>query len=159
MGACWKGAVLGATGLGAQLCPSCSRSVLGSQLGYRGVGREVAVSGEGGGCIFPDDGLWQLQSQVRDFPLLVPSGGNAPSELKDPGAWQRVLLSPVQWGGLPTFTDTQQQVRIRLCSSESRTESSSSSCPRPFPSMMREPMAFPMSANDGAAAAKGRSLV
>ena len=92
-------------------------------------------------------------------------------ELKNPAAgvgwvvgavlcWAGLCPSPVPRGGVPTFTDTQQQVRIKLCSSDSRTESSSSSsCPWPFLSMMREPMAFPMSANDGAAAAKGRSLV
>lgn len=72
----------------------------------------------------------------------------------------QLLGQAVQWvlprRGVHTFTDTQQQVRIRLCSSDSRTESSSSSC-CPFPSMMREPIAFPMSANDGAAAAKRSS--
>lgn len=85
-------------------------------------------------------------------------------ELENPAAgvgWAvgAMLGCPSPWCcGVPTFTDTQQQVRIRLCSSDSRTESSSC-CPWPFPSMMREPMAFPMSANDGAAAVKGRSLV
>lgn len=135
-------------GAGSPALPQLQPVRAGGPAGYESAGGEVAASS-----------LWQLQGKGRDFPLLVPTWRECPKRAEEPRGWVVGALSPVQWGGAPTFTDTQQQVRIRLCSSDSRTESSSSSCPRPFPSMMREPMAFPMSANDGAAAAKGRSVV
>lgn len=48
-----------------------------------------------------------------------------------------------------TLRVTQQQVRTRLCSSDSRTHSSPSPWPLPDVSAIRELMALPMSQKDG----------
>lgn len=52
---------------------------------------------------------------------------------------------------LLTLRETQQQVRTRLCSSDSRTHSSSSLCPPPDAWTIRLLMAFPMSQKEGGA--------